>query len=427
MHSSNRRANARLLATVSCAALFGAAQPAFAQLQTQPALDKIFEEAMQARSSQEYSDSIKRLQAILAQNPNLGRARAELAVAYYQALNFTAARAEVTRLLADPSTPPNVRLNLQSLLAAIERDSKPHVFTPFVNMSVGHDTNINVGPGSSTVIASGVALTLAPGSTRQASDYLNLQAGLAHRYLTPYSFNLGSLPAALVWQSQASIYSIAYNANSAFNLNVLSASTGPLLLAAGKWRLGAPIQLDEISLGGSHIARYVGVTPVFSTNIGNTEITVDTQYQDRHFNPANSQRNSNYTYLGANVGHTLQDGKYFAQAGYRGFREHASVQRFSNSGTEYFVGGGMRPWAGGTATLRFTEKEITYKDVEPVFNVARDEKEQRVALNVSHLMNSGYLDKWTISASYNVIRNKSNVDLYVYDRHQAGVTLGRTF
>ena len=205
MHSSNRRANARLLATVSCAALFGAAQPAFAQLQTQPALDKIFEEAMQARSSQEYSDSINRLQAILAQNPNLGRARAELAVAYYQALNFTAARAEVTRLLADPSTPPNVRLNLQSLLAAIERDSKPHVFTPFVNMSVGHDTNINVGPGSSTVIASGVALTLAPGSTRQASDYLNLQAGLAHRYLTPYSFNLGSLPAALVWQSQASI------------------------------------------------------------------------------------------------------------------------------------------------------------------------------------------------------------------------------
>ena len=91
------------------------------------------------------------------------------------------------------------------------------------------------------------------------------------------------------------------------------------------------------------------------------------------------------------------------------------------------LGGIAGAWAGGTATLRFTEKEITYKDVEPVFNVARDEKEQRVALNVSHLMNSGYLDKWTISASYNVIRNKSNVDLYVYDRHQAGVTLGRTF
>ena len=83
MHSSHRRANARLLAAVSCAALIGAATSAFAQLQTQPALDKIFEEAMQSRSSQEYSDSIKRLQAILAENPNLGRARAELAVAYY--------------------------------------------------------------------------------------------------------------------------------------------------------------------------------------------------------------------------------------------------------------------------------------------------------------------------------------------------------
>ena len=54
----------------------------------------LFDEAMIRRGAGELHESIRLYEQILQNQPALSRARAELALTYYQALNFAAARAE---------------------------------------------------------------------------------------------------------------------------------------------------------------------------------------------------------------------------------------------------------------------------------------------------------------------------------------------
>ena len=413
--------------------LFAIALPlasASALAQSDAALDRSFDAALAARERGDHEAAVQAFQTILSTNPGLNRVRAELALAYFQSLDLRPAKAETERLLADPSLPIAVRQNLQRLLDAIVQEGRPSVFSPFVSFGYGRDSNINVGPSTDTVQVGGALIPLTPGTLPRTSDYFSLQGGVAHRYLSPYSVKLGGSDATFLWQSQASLYSLDYTGRGGGASDVLAwtLSTGPSLIVPRKWRANLNLQYDDVSVGHSSAAQILGFNPSITWMFGGrTEVTLDGQAQERRFEGANAARNGGYQSLGAAVGHALGIGGIFVQAGHREFRENANAAHFSNSGHDTYAGVGARPWTNGTVFLRFNDKRSAYKGIEPGFTVARDEKEERLVLGVSHLFAVGSLEGWTLGSTITEIRNHSNVSLYTSARTQTAMTLGRRF
>ena len=396
----------------------------------QPSSDtqRLFDQAMVRRSEGDIDEAVKLLQAILSSDPSLNRARLELAVAYLQALNFEAAKAEAEKVLRDPNTPQDVRVNVQNFLATVERERKPHVFTPFFNLGYMHDSNVNVGPAGSVFSAGGNTFNLVPGAIKQSDNAATLYGGLSHRYLAPKTYDVGGTAATLLWQSQASLYHVGYNNLTAFDLDVLTFSTGPALIAPRRWRANLGLQVDEIRIGHSRVATYSAVNPNYTFIWGRTELALDGQIQRRDFKQAVlSGRTSDYLMLSATLVHLFPGDKFALIGGMRGFDERADVARFSNDGNEFFIGANWFPWKDGNVFVRFNERTPKYKDVEPIFNIARDERESRLILGFGHKFGSGFLKEWAFSGNYTQIKNHSNVPTFVYDRNQASLTLGRSF
>src|SRR4051812_37137185 len=126
----------------------------------------IFERAMQERARGDLHEAIRSFQTLLDRNPALNRARVELAVAYYHALDHRAALEQARRVLADPATPPAVRANLERLIGQIEADAEPHRFSNNVSLGLLYDSNVTTGPSSPGYEASGTQLTVDPSAVK---------------------------------------------------------------------------------------------------------------------------------------------------------------------------------------------------------------------------------------------------------------------
>jgi len=390
-----------------------------------------YREAMYQRETGQPYAAIETLNALLSANPTLNRARLELAVAYYRTLNYAQAREEAQRVLNDPKTPEAVRLSVTSFLKTIELEEKAltdkaHKIEPSVSFGLLHDSNVNAGPDSA-ILGNGLVLDAA--STETSDWGYVAQAAVTHTWLRPAPTRFGQAAVRFGWTSQAALYYKGYNDETDYNLGVLSLSTGPLLFSANNWRANVSFQFDKLTLGDKDLGVYVSATPSFSWRLGTRgELTVDAQWMYRNYQRDVDQgRDANYRQIGLSYGHLFNQGKVEVQGGFKFFREHAYQDRFSNEGHEVFVGGRVRAWAGGDLFARVSIRQSDYAGVEPVFGESRDETENRFEFGASHQFQSGWFEKWLLSATVTHIHNKANLSLYGYDRDLVYVTIGRTF
>jgi len=393
-----------------------------------------FKKAMQARDSGELDDSIAIFEAILSQEPALHRARLELAVAYYRSTRYEEAKRQATKVLDDPETPASVRLSIIAFLAQIKSDEKrfktvKHTFRPSASVGFLHDTNVNVGPGSDVVNIGAATLRLVAGSTPQSDNAITLTAGINHSYQTGKVLNIGAKSAALFWQSQAAIYTKQYRDLSEFNLDVVSLSTGPALIVPKHWRSNFSLRLDNIELGSDRLAVFASVLPSLTLQLGNTtELTFEASLADRDYKQSGDEgRDSVYRSLGIRAGKRFANDKVTLQGGVSVFDENADDDRFSRDGTRIFVGASWKAWDKGAVYANFSQRNYEHDAPEPLFNEARDEREQRFVLGVRHEFTNDYLNKWVVNGSYKYTDSSSNVDIFTYDREVVGATLSRSF
>jgi tetratricopeptide (TPR) repeat protein len=117
--------------------------------------EQLFEAGMEALEDDRLQSAMRAFQSILSQQPGLHRARLELALAYYQALQYDEARQHAQQVLDDPQTPPEVRVTVLAFLAQLEKDQQAflvrHTFKPSIGVGLMYDSNVNVGPGSDIV------------------------------------------------------------------------------------------------------------------------------------------------------------------------------------------------------------------------------------------------------------------------------------
>lgn len=423
-----------LLAVVSTFAMgqqaFAADSIVVADAASDAAIEQQFAKGMSLREAGDYDASIAAFEGVLSSEPSLGRARAELAVSYLRALNFAAARVEAEKVLADPNTPDIVRLNIRYFLDEMEKQSKPHVFTPYVTFGFGHDTNINAGPSSGTIdLGSGQIGQLASGALPISRNFNMLNVGLAHRYLSPSPITAFGRSAAYVWQSNVSYYRNDYFSSGDFDLDVLSLSTGPLAIVAERWRMGMDFTYDYIDLGHEKLAEIYGVSPTVTWNVSkNTDITLHAKFQKRAFNDSvTAGRDSDYQSVNLDAARTFFNSKLTVQVGAGVFNENADISRFSNDGYQVSAGANWQVAPNDSLYLRDVYKSSKFDGAEVLFNKARDEHENRATIGFNHRFVEKYVKDWNMDASINYIENDSNLAIYDYKRTQFNLSFGKYF
>ena len=255
-----------LLATVVCAATSGSV------LAEEPdAVQKMFEAAMDDRESGKIYDAIKIFENILATNPYLNRARLELAVAYHEASLYEKAIEQFQIVLDDDETPESVRLAILAYIGQLYSDElEPegsHHFSQYAKAGLIYNSNINVVPGVGNIIVNGREFFLPSEEISSFGSDIVLSA--SHRYRRKKPFNVDGARTTFEWQSQASLSSNLYTETSDFNLNIVSADSGPAFISAGRWLGAIPFRIDYVNLGHSSLATAFSVNPYINFDMGN--------------------------------------------------------------------------------------------------------------------------------------------------------------
>jgi tetratricopeptide (TPR) repeat protein len=390
---------------------------------------KAFDQAMKDRKEGRVEQAIKGFQSILNNNPKLNRARLELAVAYFYALNFSKAIEEAERVLNDPTTPKAVKTKIKRFLAQI-RAASPKSTWKFVG-SIGYmfDTNVNVGPDTIITGSSGGQV-----AAKQSDHAVLLHAGASHRYISGRNIEFGQTSAAFLWLSQIDYYRIDYRDRNTFDLDVLSIGTGPSYIAAKRWRAGVSFNVDAVRLGDDNYALFAGINPNFTWIMHNqkTEVTFELQYQKRDYKRAAEEalgRDSIYSAFGISVGHLFAGDKFSLQGGFRLFDENADGFGFDNDGYELFVGGSWRLTSHTTVYGRVSRRNVEFSGIQSnqLTSVVRDESLDRFVLGLNHTVPSGTFKGWTIRANITRTENDSNAPEYAYDRTQTSLVFEKSF
>ena len=125
----------------------------------------------------------------------------------------------------------------------------------------------NVVPGTGNIIVNGREFFLE--SDEISSFGTDIVLSASHRYRRKKPFNVDGARTSFEWQSQASLSSNLYTETSDFNLNIISADTGPSFISAGRWLGAIPFRIDYVNLGQSSLATALSVNPYISFDLGN--------------------------------------------------------------------------------------------------------------------------------------------------------------
>jgi hypothetical protein len=388
---------------------------------------QVFERALEARSRGDLHEAIRGFQTLLSSNPALSRARIELAVAYYHALDHRAALEQARQVLADPATPPEVRANLERLIAQIEAEAQPHRWAHNVALGWLHDSNVTAGPSSPSYEAGGTLQAVDPNAVKRGDTALTYTFGVSHRWLSPLRPGIAGRDGALLWQSQALYNQIAYRHETAYNLQAVTFSTGPAWISPPRLRAAAPLQYDRLELAGRHYLDILGSSPsiVFGGPAG-TELQLDAQLQARGYRrDGEAGRDSRFRAAGMHAGRVIA--RLTLQGGLRYHRDDADDAAFDYRGHEWFALLAGTFWERGSAYARVTRTQNRYDEPDAVTSASRIDRETRWSLGTAWRLAGTAQAPMSFNVSVLDIRHGSTVPLYAFDRRQWSLTLSSVF
>jgi len=423
--------------TASMTALLFAAlflNPAFAEeskaseTMTDEHAQKIFDAAMEERDSGKVYDAIEKFEYILSRRPSLNRARLELAVSYHRASQYENALREFQTVLDNPETPEKVRLAILAYLGQLTSDEvKPrteHSFSYYTKAGVMYNSNINFAPlrGTDTI----------PDGQDTDSPGLDTFFSASHRYKDNEPFNTAGAATNFEWQSQLSWTGNNYTRTSDYNLNILSASTGPAFISTGRWNGAISLQLDQTYFGDSTLGTFVSLNPLITFDLGKYRgLTFELSYTDNDFKrPEDEGRDGNTVLGGAAYSTLFGDANNGLEIGFRLTDHTADDDQFGFTSEEIYLGGFMSFAQTSNVYLNLNFEQYEYDAADQLASTPatiRDEIESRYILGYNYDFSSGYLQGWTLNTYISYIRNNSNIDYYNYDRKLFAINLARYF
>ncbi len=398
--------------------------------------EALFEEAMQYREDGELFNAIEIFETILNNQPELNRARLELAVSYHLTRRYEEARAELTRVLNDPDTPESVKLTITAYLAQLSGDMQAAQqrsrSSIYLSAGLFTDSNINLGPDSQTIIANDL---LSADIKEKNSHGGQLLLSFSNRSRASEPLAMAGRAVDFEWLTQATAYNKSYAADagdSDFNLSVLSLTTGPALIADRAWRTALNFKIDKLFFGNDPYAFFTGFNPLFTYSImPDLELTLENtttvkEYEDKSLDDT---LKGTATVWGMDLAKFYSSLNIGVQAGIKRHDNGAEADFRHYTGTEIYLGGQIPAWENARAYLTVSSRDYKYKgaDTDANFTETRDETEQLAVLGVNHNFTSGDFKSWTLNAQLTYADNDSNLDAFDYDRNVFEVNMRRYF
>ena len=394
--------------------------------------ESLYQQALDMRANGDLFGAIESLNNILNSRPTSHRARLELAVSYYRAARYEEARQHAEQVIADESTPANVRETIQLFLdqvAAIEAadNEARHRFSGSVGLATGYDDNVNVGPSQDTFDINGSEFRLISGGGAQSDAYASINLRGEHTYRMPGSVGIGSRPVQMLWQSNASVYRKEYQDEHPFTTDVVSLSTGPAWISRTNWRAAVNLQADYIRLGDDSLALYTSLNPSYTIIDGANEYNFRAQWLYREFmTDDNEDREGDRYGLGFDFLHRFNQTLSF-QGGISTYNQDARVDNQKFDAYEGYASLYWLAWTNGAIYGQVNYEETDYDGEEILFGTGRKEREQRYVLGMTHNFREGAMEGWGIGARLAYTDNHANVEIYEYDRTEFNLDLTRRF
>jgi len=394
--------------------------------------EALFEEAMQYREDGDLFRSIEIFETILSNQPDLNRARLELAVSYHLTRRYEEAKAELTKVLNNADTPEAVKLTITAYLAQLSGDVKDSTerskSSIYLSAGLFTDSNINLGPAN--IIAKELEDA---SSTERSGAGTQFLFSFSNRSRASKPLNIGGGMIDFEWLTQGTAYNKSHvgdSVDSNFNLGVLSLSTGPALVNAKSWRAALNFKFDKLFFGDSPYAFYSGINPLFTYSFSNElevtfeNITTLKEYSDETLD---SSLKGTYTSWGLDVAKFYTSSSIGIQAGakYHDNGAETAVQHYT--GAEFYLGGQMPAWKNARAYITLSSRKYSYEGIETGETDKRDETENLLSLGANHNFKSGNLKSWTLNAQATYTDNDSNLDAFKYDRSALEVNMRRYF
>lgn len=392
-----------------------------------------FERALALRESGDLYAAVETLNSILITQPNLHRARLELAVTYYRAAEFRKAQDLAQTVLDSPeisvAVKETVQIFLDQVVAIDEAENKNrHSINYSLGFGVGHDDNVNVGPSSEVFEINGAELSLTPGSTPQTDAFANIVASVDHSYRMPGSINLGERPVMAFWQSGASFYRRQYDHETVYTVDIISANTGLALVSRTNWRAKLNLQFDHIRLGDDALASYSSLNPSWTYSFGNgQEVTLRAQYLYREYLQEGDRDREGFRYSGgADYAHRFENG-VVAQAGATLTSQDARETDERYDAYESYASVYWGAWTNGSVYGRVSYKYTDYKGEVILFSEGREERERRYVVGATHSFKEGALAGWQVDSRLTYTDNHSNLSIYEFDRTEFSLDVSKRF
>lgn len=411
------------------------AGPATAIAAEDPDLEAQFKEGMDALEEDRIKSAVRAFSNILDVEPELHRAKLELALAYYRSLRYEDAQKLAKEVLDDPLTPPEVRVTVLAFLAQVQADAEKYGrksdYASFIAAGIMHDSNVNVGPTNAGIRVGDLDLTLTPGSTSQSDNAYVLNTGVDHLFQTGKRVEFGERTGTLLWQSGGSIYWRRYHEQNDYDLLVASLNTGPALLMLRQWRASLQFKSDYLTIGSEALGWFNTVNPSITWQYANGELNWDFNYTRRFYHrDVDDGREGDYLDTGLTVGRYFKSRAIAATAGLTAIKFFADDDQYGYWGGQLNAGYSADTWPGGTFYLRGRGGAYTYDGDDPLYNKERTDLELRTTAGVTHeyINDEDLLKDWIVNVFWERTYNNSNIgDLYTYKRYQMMLMLSRSF
>lgn len=388
---------------------------------------RLFAQAMEQRDSGEVFSAIKTFEYILTRRPSLNRARLELAVSYHRASRYQDAVRELQAVLDNPETPEKVRLAVLAYLGQLSQDEKKpdasHEFSAYIKAGGLYNTNINFAP------LRGSPAYQIPDGQDTASPGIETFVSGSHRYRRKKPLDIAGLASELQWQSQASWTGNNYTRTGKYNLNILSLSTGPALIAAGHWRTSFNLQVDQTWFGPKTLGTFLSLNPLFTVELGNyRSMTFELSWTNNDYSqPADDGRKGHSLLFGGAFTTLLGGVDSGLEAGFRLIDQPAKDAQYGYNSGEIYAGGFTSAGAHANVYLNLHLQKFNFDGADAVTGSVRHELESRVQLGYNNDISEGALKDWTLNLYTAFTKNNSNVDAFSYERWLVGLNLARYF
>lgn len=395
---------------------FGQALPMFQEIAERvETMDIMFWIGTSAMETGKMDLAVAQFEKMLAVDPNLHRARLELAAVYFKTGRFEQAKSELERVKAS-SPPPAVQQNIERLLGAIDEQTKKVYWNASLSQGYMWDSNASAGPEAKQYNIAGGTFTPAATSAKLKDEaaVTVLNGSLTYDLMEKNG---------LMWNTAMFAYNQAYMDYSQFNYAIVDLSTGP-------WWVGRQ-DIVKLPFGYSH-ADYASDRLFWAFHFDpsyehffNPYISLKGQWSHRYENyyrgdQSNLDNSSNLYELTPTL--FLSNRRHMLSCSAAWEDHNAYADRFDYYGPIY---GLSYLWRIASQTELYMNYRWNRRDYNGRAVVNGDRYDQRDSFTAA--ISQGFAKYFFASFAYNYLKNDSNIELFEFKRETYTVNAGCRF